>query len=474
MVDTAFINFAFPSTGLGAVNRTMPARLSDIFNIRDFGATGNGTTNDSPFIQKTIDAAITNNGGIIFFPPGGYLIGARLTVPGTSDCGLIFQGCGGSPQEGGGTILSATMADYILYIGHGTNTPVKSIQGIGFKNSQTGSSPTSTEPTPAGNGQGAIYIGSGDCVSVLNSLIEINIGVGIFAAAKNVYVSSCTIKGGYGGPGFGNNGSLSDGGQCYGIIFNSGFFGNCKIQNCGHGVVILGGPATCENIDNELAGYGWRIGSIPITWWNNTISTPALQAAGGFSTFSPTLKNVLGESFTICLFRIDNTSCGSFLGINCQALSQNGYAVCGFLLNNVTNSLFSGCSFSGAYQVAGFDMSGGGTGIIAGNTMEHVFGSNNAPFAGQPIFLNRTVYGAGDNPNIFLGTWDTIAAGSLTLAQLPPSPTRINTIPIMCSNCDFPLWTGTLSNAGKPITAAGPANVLVPARWNGSAWVASA
>jgi hypothetical protein len=474
-VDQRFIDFAFPSSGTtGAVNRTMPARLNDVFNVKDFGGYSGGIANDSINIQKAIDAAIANGGGIVFFPPGGYNIGTRLTVPGTSDCGLIFQGSGGSPTQGGGTELSGTLNDYILYIGHGTKTPVKSIQGISFANNQTGSNVTSTEPTPAGNGRGCLYVGSGNSPSILHCHFSVSIGIAIFCAANNVYISSCPLQGGYGGPGNGNNGSMSDGGQCYGIIFNSGYYGNAKIQACGHGIVILGGPATCENLDIEISGFCIRTGNIPITWWNNMLVTPAIQAAGAYTTTSPTIRNTIGESFAICYYAIENTNHASLLGTDCQALGQIGNAVYGYYLNNVTYSNFIGCSFSGAYQTVGFDMSGGGTGTIASNLLQLVYGSNAPPFAGQPIFANRTVYAAGDNPNIQITAFENDAVGRLTQAQLPPSPTRISTIPIICSDCGFPLWTGSVSNAGRPVNAVAPGSNVVPVRWNGTTWAVSA
>ncbi len=73
MVDTPFTTFAFNATG-GSTPKTMPDRLADMgVNVKDFGATGNGSTDDSAAIQ----AAITYSGaeGIVFFPPGIYNVG---------------------------------------------------------------------------------------------------------------------------------------------------------------------------------------------------------------------------------------------------------------------------------------------------------------------------------------------------------------------------------------------------------------
>ncbi len=44
------------------------------YDVRAFGATGNGTTNDTAAIQAAITAANTAGGGIVWFPPGIYLI----------------------------------------------------------------------------------------------------------------------------------------------------------------------------------------------------------------------------------------------------------------------------------------------------------------------------------------------------------------------------------------------------------------
>ena len=43
------------------------------FNVRQFGAKGDGSTTDSPSINRAIEAAAAAGGGTILFPAGVYL-----------------------------------------------------------------------------------------------------------------------------------------------------------------------------------------------------------------------------------------------------------------------------------------------------------------------------------------------------------------------------------------------------------------
>src|SRR5256884_6334868 len=50
-----------------------PALAAGTFNVKDFGARGNGSTVDSPAINKPIAAAAGAGGGTVTFPSGTYL-----------------------------------------------------------------------------------------------------------------------------------------------------------------------------------------------------------------------------------------------------------------------------------------------------------------------------------------------------------------------------------------------------------------
>jgi len=74
-----------------------------LFNIRDYGATGNAQSLDTAAIQRAVDACAASGGGVVYCPPGTYLTG---TVFLTSHVELHL--------ETGATLLgSPARADYI-------------------------------------------------------------------------------------------------------------------------------------------------------------------------------------------------------------------------------------------------------------------------------------------------------------------------------------------------------------------------
>jgi Pectate lyase superfamily protein len=71
--DTPFSSFTFPATGAPTA-RTMPDRLAETKNVKDFGAGGNGSTDDTAAIQAAVDTR-----GVIFFPPGRYRVSQPIS-----------------------------------------------------------------------------------------------------------------------------------------------------------------------------------------------------------------------------------------------------------------------------------------------------------------------------------------------------------------------------------------------------------
>jgi polygalacturonase len=55
-----------------------PNKRAGLFDIRDYGATGDGLTLDSPSINRAIDACHDIGGGVVYAPPGVYLSGTII------------------------------------------------------------------------------------------------------------------------------------------------------------------------------------------------------------------------------------------------------------------------------------------------------------------------------------------------------------------------------------------------------------
>jgi polygalacturonase len=73
MIRRLFFLFLFLLLGLFSAGATKP-KLS--FNVRNFGATGNGTTKDTAAFQKALDTCAVSGGGEVVVPAGKYLIGS--------------------------------------------------------------------------------------------------------------------------------------------------------------------------------------------------------------------------------------------------------------------------------------------------------------------------------------------------------------------------------------------------------------
>ena len=72
----------FLQAGTGAVQRTVQSKLRETLSVTDFGAVGNGTTDDTAAIQAAINAA--SFGGIVLFPGNKqYLTKAPITLKGS-------------------------------------------------------------------------------------------------------------------------------------------------------------------------------------------------------------------------------------------------------------------------------------------------------------------------------------------------------------------------------------------------------
>jgi len=108
-----FTAFAFPTADAGTVghSRTMPDRLVDFHNVKDFGATGDGVTDDWSAIMDAINwTTSTTNRGRIFFPPGTYVVSAPIVLASATVGNTIsfLTGCYGA------STIVGNFNDYVI------------------------------------------------------------------------------------------------------------------------------------------------------------------------------------------------------------------------------------------------------------------------------------------------------------------------------------------------------------------------
>lgn len=87
----------FKQPGLSASSQTVAQKLQQVLNLKDFGAVGDGVTDDTAAFQAALDAigyGTTYLGGRLDIPPGSYLVSATLVAkPNTHLCGVSRVSC---------------------------------------------------------------------------------------------------------------------------------------------------------------------------------------------------------------------------------------------------------------------------------------------------------------------------------------------------------------------------------------------
>lgn len=218
------------ATALSPITRSLQQKLDDIINIRDFGALGDGTTDDTAAIQRAIDEIVFGSFAltqprlrrIIYFPAGVFVISSSLkfvsyvtfvgagiektTIQQTSSVAPLIQLRDGSLQiDGAYGTLGATTVKYIsiqdMTLEHISNKNILQLDTIdnanftrvSFKGSQTNPNSTST------NLQNAVYAVPGDPARDINNLTFIDCVFtkctqGLVLCANNVKILGCDIS----------------------------------------------------------------------------------------------------------------------------------------------------------------------------------------------------------------------------------------------------------------------------------------
>ena len=119
---------AFTPSGTGAVARTVASKLNDTVSVKDFGAVGDGTTDDTVAIQAAINYTGSKLGGTILLPAGSYKITSTLSCLYPN---ILFVGDGSDEPHNIGT-QGAAAATKLVWSGAsgGTMLNIGSVNGV--------------------------------------------------------------------------------------------------------------------------------------------------------------------------------------------------------------------------------------------------------------------------------------------------------------------------------------------------------
>lgn len=150
----------YKNPGASSVARIISSWISDqVVSVKDFGAVGNGSTDDTTAIQNTVTAAA---GKTVFFPSGTYAVSAPITLANNTR----MLGAGSS------SIIAPLAGAGVTYFFGGTSKSNISIENLKFSGGGTWTSTPFANPFGGGNSVGftsgskAIFLASSSNIQV--------------------------------------------------------------------------------------------------------------------------------------------------------------------------------------------------------------------------------------------------------------------------------------------------------------------
>jgi hypothetical protein len=89
--DDGSDNVNFTQAGSNAATRSVQDKLRDMVSAKDFGAVGDGTTDDAVALQAALDY-VSQNGLTLYIPSGNYTIETGLTITGRDNWSIVGDG----------------------------------------------------------------------------------------------------------------------------------------------------------------------------------------------------------------------------------------------------------------------------------------------------------------------------------------------------------------------------------------------
>jgi len=386
----------------GAVNRPIDEKFEESISVKDFGAKGDGVTDDAPAIMAAYASIIANSStksGNLYFPQGTYAVGSQLdfNLGGTSSVLNIF---------GDGNWISLikptfTTGNVILVDG----TPVFNMMDMGvfsyplnrdttaYNLYVTNCVDASVNSVAMNNALGGLFYISSTFLTMTNCIGDTNNGASgstclHIAGSSGAQISDCQFR-----VGPTSSGGYTTSKPC---VLITGQATSIDITNCNF---VGGGPLTVSNISG--------ITSNSTTFTVNTSATHSFNAGdflvlrnASVATYNSTWRITSVTSNTIIVSTLLNPGTATAVG---TAESQSAC----FLISNANGAVnegrISNCLFEGGqgalYGSVSLYIDGRhGTSPIEGWTVTGCytdFGATGILLSGQASFASSqtTVFG---------------------------------------------------------------------------------
>jgi Pectate lyase superfamily protein len=393
--DTPFTRFAFPVTR-GTTARTLPDRLAEVKNVKDFGAVGNGSRDDTQAIRDAMAATAQPGGGIIFFPVGRYKVGSTIYLDGPA-------GDGSQPNNS------------YMFLGEGDNGNYwgsfidnTSNRGACFKrvNGQSQQQTLVWQGLMIHGGLYGIFFVGGSGIRIQDCTFTSAQGVVFQQTIGRQLVSNCTF-GGSNAPG------------TIGIYSN----GNCVIQSStlngkDHGI-------RCSNIGTTIQGCQFEKNNVGVMLGMHHTEGVGFDSCKSVSVADSSFEsNIIGVHFRAAVnCTVRNCSMTSSRG----AVGTNSEGKYGIYMTAAAGSMIDNVEVNGEYVGGAVVCAGGFACIIQNLSAQMVMSVDGAQSSGSPQDLTLFYGTSGHNntnvPWLVAGLYVTDSAGKI------PAGTTITSFP---------------------------------------------
>ncbi len=368
--------FAAPAPTLGDTLTAVQARALLVRNVKDFGAVGDGVTNDRDAIQNLLDAL--GEFDTLWFPPGNYVINGTLNVP-VSNVSLV----------GPAKIVAqnGTSFEYMLLVNSKSGVTVRELE---FDANQANRSSGQTIRFMA-----AGFIACSDCSFLrctarntrgYNSVPAVGLAIG--GASIRCRVDSCLLVDCGGNPtlGLGSDGVFTSGDQnvisnciatnCTDTGFviessNQSIITGCTTLDCNAGAAITNATSSTKsgNIINGLTVKNWsssvtggiQIG-VPTSDSGNLVDTEVCGVVMYAETAAPASRGV-GPAINV-----RTQGAGRAVGVSIASCRIEGATAQGILINGDEVTVV-GCAVKGT-GASCVQFQGGSNGHAANNYLK--------------------------------------------------------------------------------------------------------